>query len=69
MTNDIFPEDALISNDKGTYLEIKNRKLDILKEEQTYITLLDKGDLVRIEAPTKLLVDGVVIYIKPEEGN
>lgn len=67
MSNDIFPEDQLIKNNMLTYIEPKNRKFQIDKMQEYEVSLIDKGDLILLKAPMKLLVDGVIIHTYGEK--
>jgi len=63
MTEQIFPEEMLTCNNILTYIEPNNKKFDISKQQNYEISLLDKGDIVKLQAPCKLLLDGTVVHI------
>ena len=63
MTEQIFSEEMLACNNILTYIEIKNKKFEISKQQNYEISLLDKGDIVKLQAPCKLLLDGTVVHI------
>jgi P-type Cu+ transporter len=67
MTEDIFPEDSIEGNSHMNYIEPKNRRFLIEREKEYEISLFDKEDIVRIKAPMKLLVDGIVVFTSPEQ--
>jgi len=66
MTDEIFPENTLLTNTKLEYIEPKNRNFMIESRKSYEISLLDKDDLIEVKGPMKLLVDGVILNIDKE---
>ena len=66
MTEEIFPEDSIDENSKLSFIEPKNRRFLIEREKAYEISLLDREDIVRIKAPMKLLIDGVLVHLNAE---
>lgn len=50
MSESVFPEKSLASNSVVSFIEPKNRKFAIESENNYEVSLLDKGDLIRIKA-------------------
>ena len=48
MSESVFPEQSLASNSVVSFIEPKNRKFAIESEKNYEVSLLDKGDLIRI---------------------
>lgn len=56
----------MIGNKTVKYLEPKNREFIIEGEKNVEISLIEKGDLIRVEAGQKLLIDGVVLQVQSD---
>jgi hypothetical protein len=61
MQEKIFPTDQLLKTTHYTYLEPKNQKFDIDSQKVYEVSLLEKGDLIKLTGGMKLLVDGVIL--------
>lgn len=48
MTENLFKEEDLLTNKTAMYLEPKNRKFDIENEIEYEISLIEKGDLIKL---------------------
>jgi hypothetical protein len=53
----------MLKNTTLIYLEPKNRNFLIEMEKVYEVSMLDKNDLIKIEGPMRLLVDGVILNI------
>ena len=70
MQKKIFPSDLLLKTTQYTYLEPKNKNF-LIDFEKLYevifrifinkFSLLEKGDLIKLEQGQKLLCDGVIL--------
>jgi hypothetical protein len=60
MTDEIFPESTLFENMKMNFVEIKNRQLKIDREKVYDVSLIEKGDIIKI-VPGVVLVDAILI--------
>jgi len=49
MTEKMFPENEMIKNKNATYIEPKNRNLDISSTKSIDVGLLEKDDLIKLE--------------------
>lgn len=63
MTQQIFASNKLVANLSVKYVELKNKRFDIDKEQHYDISYLDKDDFIYVEAPFKLLTDTTVAHI------
>jgi cation transport ATPase len=64
MTQQIFPEAELLANQQVLHFEPRDRTLrEAEAETRVDVSLLDEGDLIRLNAPMRLLVDGVLVHL------
>jgi hypothetical protein len=67
MTESIFPKDILVSNSKLSFIEFKNKRFLVQNEKPYEVSLLETNDIVKIQAPMRLLVDGTIVH-KPKDS-
>lgn len=66
MTDEIFPENTLLQNTKLTYIEPKNRNFMVESRKEYELSLLDRDDLIEVNGPMRLLLDGVILHVDAE---